>query len=336
MKNNIYNIIQEINFKFQSYFEIKKKYKILIGISGGVDSAVLLSLINTFALSRNIEIIAAHFIHEWEFLGEEFIKEEKVMKEWAIKFCKELNIKLIIDSKNYAEEEKINNVGSSKEGLGRIKRIAFFEKIKKEERIDFVFLGHHQDDQIENFFIKLIRGSSLEGLSGIKEKKDFYIRPFLKIKKKNILAIANELKIKYCNDSGNTNTMFLRNRIRANLIPLYEKIDNRFEKNILHTINRMDEVSSFIAKYTDQIYLKIYNKEERKIDKILFLKEHLTIQKKIFFLILYDIKFTKYIKESLFNEFLKHIQTKNNIPHIISGKIIIEKIDRFIYLKNKT
>jgi len=293
-------------YKIKKYIEIHinpkigknlltDKIKLVVGLSGGPDSVFLMHLLNKF---KNLKIIAAHLNHGWR---KEADQDEKFCK----KLCENLGIELIAEhAKNLDSEIKPNG---SKEEIGRKLRRQFFEKILKDSNSDFIALAHHQQDQQETFFMRLIRGCSLSGLTSMNSVQGFYIRPLLETSKDEILNHLHENKIEYVTDSTNYSEDFLRNRIRMKVIPAIKEIDSRFDKKFETSMNLLKKENDFLQKLTEESYKEIF--EENKGDRKKFLDLDSVLQKRllIFWLSQEKVKFSpslSHIEEII--RFLSH------------------------------
>ena len=231
---------------------IEPNSTIIIGLSGGPDSVFLLYYLHSLAKKLNLKLIAAHLDHEWRA---DSAKDSKFCHE----LCHELDIPFIYTT--------ISELGAqlkfkgSKEELGRNARRLFLEELAQEENAAAIALAHHADDQQETFFIRLIRGASLPGLTGMKPKEGLYIRPLLEIKKEEILDYLKKNKIEYIEDPSNQSAAFLRNRIRNQVLPELRKVDSRFDANFAKTLKRLKQTDAFLHKLTTDTFeqLKIAN-----------------------------------------------------------------------------
>jgi len=300
---------------------INFKDSILLGLSGGIDSTTLLYILNELKEEYKIDIIAAHLDHQWR---------ENSYKDRI--FCQDLTYKLNIpfvykEAKDLGINIKYNG---SKEEIGRIMRRFFFDEIKKEFKCNKIALAHHLDDQIETFFIKIIRGTTISGLTSIKSIDNGYIRPLLGVYKQDILKFADKNNIEYINDETNNLNIFLRNKIRNVLIPNINKIDKRFNNNLIRLINNIQEVDNYlntliIEKYKD-IEHKYLNYNSIKLDKLF--KEESFIIKNIIKLWLYNNKIQITIKENTINEIIRFLKNNKSKSHKINNKLSIIKIDK--------
>ncbi len=234
-----------------------KKPKIILGLSGGPDSVFLFYVLKELNNEKTLKLIAVHLDHEWR-------KESKEDSEFCKKLCAKFKIPFFsAKSSNLNLHLKFNG---SKEEIGRKQRIYFFEKIRKEQNCDFIATAHHQQDNFETFFLRLIRGSSLSGLTGIKQINDkHYLRPLLNIKKQDILDYLDGNNITYLIDKTNNSDDFLRNRIRKYILPAMLKCDERVNKNFEKTLCNLKEADSFLKKEVKTHFQNIFKLKQQKI-----------------------------------------------------------------------
>ena len=167
---------------------------IIVGFSGGPDSTCLLVLLKRYfdECDLPINIIAAHVFHDWGKVDRSFEKNEVMFRNHCIKTCKEMNISLEIHNGNLDDFTKFGN--GSLEASGRLMRRAFFESLMQKHESSIVALAHTIDDNLETFFIKLIRGANVFGLSGMNTFDKKYFRPLLKIEKTEITKFLEKEK----------------------------------------------------------------------------------------------------------------------------------------------
>lgn len=227
---------------------IKNGDKMVVGLSGGPDSVFLLHVLASLQKTHNITLIAAHLNHEWR---DEAHQEQQDCKLLA---CT-LNIPFVTAKKSELATTFKHN--GSQEEYGRKLRRYFLEKVLREHGADSIALAHHAQDQEETFFIRLIRGSSLTGLTAIKPKNGFYIRPLLETHKTEILDWLHTNKISYAIDKSNESSDYLRNRIRLNVLPALRTCDERFETNFITTLNRLKTTEHFLEQLTQKTFEEI-------------------------------------------------------------------------------
>jgi tRNA(Ile)-lysidine synthase len=219
---------------------------ILVGLSGGPDSVFLLH----FLKKLKIKLSAAHLNHGWR-------KSAKIDELFCKNLCKKLKIDFF---SAHAKDLKISvkNNGSLEE-VGRKMRRYFLEQIKEKIGADYIALAHHQQDQQETFFIRIMRGCSLDGLVSMRPVQKPYIRPLLKTSKTEILKYLKENKIEYVVDPTNNSDKFLRNRVRKYLLPQLEKIDHRFNKKFATTLENLQKENEILQKLTKENFSRIFS-----------------------------------------------------------------------------
>ena len=221
--------------EFKKYIDkhnlIEKDDKILLALSGGVDSMVLANLLLAVSrqLSANSQIFFAHC--NFHLRGEDSDRDESFVTDFAI----ENNIPLFVkhfDTETYAKDNSL-----SIEMAARELRYAWFEELRNLHDINKVALAHHGDDQIETFFINFLRGSGIKGLKGMKPQNDFYIRPLLWSNRNQIEKFAKENGIRWVEDYTNNETIYLRNKIRHQIIPLFDELKDNARQSLNFSIN---------------------------------------------------------------------------------------------------
>lgn len=226
---------------------------ILVGLSGGPDSMFLLHVLKNLADDGLISLSAAHLNHGWR-------PEADSEEDFCKKACEKLEIPCFTDRiKNLSVECKPNG---SKEEMGRTFRRHFFSKIKDQIGADYVALAHHQQDQQETFFIRLIRGCSLSGLTAIKPVQSFYIRPLLKISKPEILEYLKKSNIGYVVDESNSSDDFLRNRIRKYIIPALSQADPRFCQKFQTSLDALEQENGLLDEVCDKAFENTFIRPE--------------------------------------------------------------------------
>ncbi|MCL4361087.1 tRNA lysidine(34) synthetase TilS [Candidatus Dependentiae bacterium] len=293
---------------------IEPESTIIIGLSGGPDSVFLLHVLKKIENPYKLKLIAAHLNHEWR-------KDAEQDVIFCKKLCKELEIDFV--SAKASDLKLSKKYSGSKEDLGRQLRREFFEKLKKEYNADLIALGHHLDDQLETFFIRLIRGSSITGLAGIKVKKDFYVRPLLCLHKQEILDYLDKNKIKYVEDITNLSDQFLRNKIRKYVIPALKKCDERFEKKFLETLKNIAAADDLLERITLQEFKKIEEDNKINLEKFNDLNNYLQDKILLLWLIKENVQFTQ--STSFFKEIKKFLKQKGSKKHKLSEHWHISK-----------
>lgn len=246
MKNNF-------QIQFQQALEEKcnvlSHNTILVALSGGADSVALLHLLK----EANIQCTAAHC--NFHLRGAESDEDEEFVKE----LCKQLNIPLrTIDFQTveYAEKQKI-----SIEMAARKLRYAWFDDLAKELGVDLIATGHHGDDAIETFFLNLTRGTGIKGLTGISWRRGNIIRPLLFASAQEIKDYCQENSLSFRTDSTNQETIFYRNKIRSEIIPLFKEMNPSFFTTMQNNMEYLKESREIIEDELTKIQLQITARE---------------------------------------------------------------------------
>jgi len=216
--------------KFQNYIEsnhlINKGDRILVALSGGVDSMVLAELLRR----GGYDIAFAHC--NFHLRGKESDGDEQFVREYA----ERVGVKLFVrqfDTLEYVETQKV-----SVEMAARELRYAWFNDLINANGY-LLALAHHADDQIETFFINLLRGSGIKGLKAMQPRNGMYIRPLLWASRDEIKNFAIENSIQWREDSTNNDTVYLRNKIRHELMPVFDSIKPEAREKILESVNHL-------------------------------------------------------------------------------------------------
>ena len=253
------NLIKRVeNFLFNELY-LEDTDRILIAVSGGVDSITMLDIMIKIGEKFKIKIFGAHFNHKLRGINAE--EDEKHVK----KFCTVRKVELLTGAGDVKEYARKNSL--SIEHAARNLRYNFLERAAHHFNCSMVATAHTLDDLTETFFLNLFRGTGLTGLCGIPKKRHLtkkisLIRPLINISKEELITYARERGLMWREDETNLQMNFTRNKIRRNLLPF---IKNEFEPSINDKINRTTKLLSgadkFINEYIDSIIDKItFNK----------------------------------------------------------------------------
>ena len=245
----MYLILKLMINRIKKYIIDKKLFlqtdNLLLAISGGADSVFLFFILHR--LGYNIQLAHCNF----NLRGRESDEDEHFVRNLANKY----NVKFYIKSfetKTYAKKKKISIQMAAREI-----RYKWFNKLLAKYNLDFVITGHHKDDNVETFLINLIRGSGINGLSGIKPINKNVIRPLLEVTKIEILHFLKQKGIKYRNDSSNYEIKYLRNRIRQELIPLLEDINPKVKDKISDEVFLLENIRKIFLSHVDRIRTRL-------------------------------------------------------------------------------
>jgi len=236
---------------------ISAEQTVLLAVSGGIDSMVMLYIFIKLCKCGDTQIKAVHVNHQLR--GEESEGDERFVAEK----CKEMNIPLFVehvDVISYAHEH-----GLSKQAAARILRYESLEKIRQQACAHSVATAHNADDNAETLLLNIMRGTGIHGLAGIPIKRNTgcIIRPLLFATRNEIEKYAVENKIEYRNDSSNASLAYQRNLLRHSIIPVLEKR----VPHIINTLNMitdtMRDISEKMHIITDEALLALVSKDNQ-------------------------------------------------------------------------
>ena len=217
--------------QFQAYINrynlIAKGEKVILALSGGIDSMVLADLL----LKAKVEFVAAHC--NFHLRGDESDGDD-----WFVrKFAENRGIQCFV--KHFETEKYAANHGISIEMAARDLRYAWFEQLRQQLGYDKIAVAHHADDQAETFFINLLRGAGLNGLKGMKPQNGVIIRPLLWASREQIRKYAVENHIVWREDHTNVESVYLRNRIRNQLLPVFDELQPKARQGLYKSLEHL-------------------------------------------------------------------------------------------------
>ena len=201
--------------------------KIILALSGGIDSMVLADLL----LKAKVEFVAVHC--NFHLRGEESDGDEKFVRGYAERNGIQCFVKHF-ETEKYAAEQ-----GVSIEMAARDLRYAWFEELRQQLGYDKIAVAHHADDQAETFFINLLRGAGLNGLKGMKPQNGVIIRPLLWASREQIRKYAVENHIVWREDHTNAESVYLRNKIRNQLLPAFDELHSDARQGLYKSLEHL-------------------------------------------------------------------------------------------------
>ena len=240
-------MLQKFKEHININFPFLKNKKLLIAISGGVDSVVLAHLFSELKL--NISLAHCNFqLREKESnLDEEFVKllSQKTSNQiFTIKF----------DTEKFASKNKFSTQIAARE-----LRYNWFQEIIIKHSFDYVLTAHHADDNLETFLINLTRGSGLDGFTGIPKINENIVRPLLAFSREEILAYAKTNTIDWREDASNATTKYIRNKIRHKVLPVLKEINPNLLETFAKTLENLQESKQIIEDKIADISSEVIN-----------------------------------------------------------------------------
>ncbi|MCB0475804.1 MAG: tRNA lysidine(34) synthetase TilS, partial [Flavobacteriaceae bacterium] len=218
------------------HFPFLKDKKLLLAISGGIDSVVLANLFKEL----NLQFSLAHC--NFKLRGDESESDEVFVKKLAENLQVPVYVKQF-ETATFAQNEKL-----SIQVAARNLRYEWFYQLKDKDGFDLIVTAHHADDNLETFLINLIRGTGLDGLTGIPEQSETIIRPLLPFTREQIETYAKKEKIQWREDSSNIETKYLRNKIRHQIIPLMKELNPNFLNSFNNTLNNLKGSAAIVRR----------------------------------------------------------------------------------------
>lgn len=237
----------------QNFAQLKDK-KLLLAVSGGIDSMVLMHLFQQ--LNYGIKIAHCNFqLRGKESDADELfvkVKSEKLkVKSYFIRF----------DTENYSKENKL-----SIQLAARKLRYQWFQELLLENQLDYLVTAHHLDDNVETFLINFTRGTGLEGLTGIPAQNGNIIRPLLAFSRLEIENYALENEIQWREDSSNASDKYFRNKLRHDIVPILKELNTGFLDSFQNTLHHLQQAESLVNDASKLVYEKVVEEKESQLE----------------------------------------------------------------------
>lgn len=290
--------------------KLEENDAIVVGVSGGPDSMVLISALEEIRKKKNLYLVCCHINHNVR-------KASKAEKEFLESWCNSHNI--VFESmtiEKYGDDNFHNEA--------RTIRYHFFEEIVRKYSAKYLMTAHHGDDLIETILMRIVRGSTLKGYSGFEQVVDMneykIVRPLIYYTKKEIEDYAKKKDIPYVIDQSNYKGKYTRNRYRMEVLPFLKNEDSNVHEKFIKFSNTLQKYDDFINRLVSKEIKRVFKNDELLIDEYLGL-DYL-IQEKVIYSIL----------ESIYHDDLMLVNDKH--VNLVIDLIKSRKKNTYIYLPN--
>lgn len=246
-------MIEKFKSHLSNNFPFLKGKKLLLATSGGLDSMVMAHLFQ--ALDNEFAIAHCNF----QLRGMESFGDQKFVQD----FADTNKIPIFItqfDTQAFANDYKLSTQVAARE-----LRYNWFYELLETENYDYILTAHHSDDNIETFLIHLVRGSGLDGFTGIPTQNNSVIRPLLAFSRDEISNYASANALLWREDSSNASDKYLRNKIRHDLVPILKELNPNFLTSFQNTQKYLKEAQAMVEDATIMIYQQVATEIEDKI-----------------------------------------------------------------------
>lgn len=259
-----------------------KKSRILVALSGGLDSVVLTHLCHEIGL--NFALSHCNFNLRAE--------ESDADEDFVLQLAEDLELEIFIESfetEKYAKKYKVSTQMAARE-----LRYDWFFELANQLGFDYILTAHHADDNLETFLINFTRGTGLEGLTGIPEMNGKIVRPLLSFSRSDLEVYAIGKKMDWCEDSSNATTKYLRNQLRHDIIPTLKQMNPQLLQNFQTTIEHLQDSQQIVDDVVATLQKKAVSMEDEVIKIKIKKLNKLSNPKAYLFELLKDFNFTEW------------------------------------------
>jgi len=309
-------MLQKFEKHIHTNFPFVRDSKLLLAISGGLDSVVLMHLCNQLKLNISLAHCNFKLRNEESDLDEEFVKKIAQISSNQI-FATFFETTLIAKKKQISIQIAAREL-----------RYNWFQELAQKHPFDFILTAHHLDDSLETFLIHLTRGTGLEGFTGIPSTNGNIIRPLLPFSRAEILEYATKSKLEWREDSSNATTKYLRNNIRHQVIPILKEINPSLLDSFANTIHYLKDAQQIIDDSIEEISTKISIEKDGVIFFDISKINQLSNPKAYLYQLLKKHQFTEWnnIVDLLTSQSGKQVFSKTHVLLKDRGFLILSKI----------
>ena len=243
--------------KFQNHiiqnFDLLIGKRLLLATSGGLDSMIMVDLFHK--LSFDIAIAHCNF----QLRGLESFEDQKFVQNYAD--ANEIDVFITqFDTETFAKDFKLSIQVAARE-----LRYSWFYELLETKKYDYILTAHHADDNLETFIINLVRGTGIEGLTGIPAQNGNIIRPLLTFSRQEIEQYAEQINMQWREDSSNSSDKYLRNKIRHNVVPVLKELNPDFLSSFLKTQSYLHESKAMAEDASILVYQQVAEEKREEI-----------------------------------------------------------------------
>lgn len=235
------------HIRSKSILDSAKTY--LLACSGGLDSICLGTLLNEIKIPFEV----AHV--NFRLRAEESDEDEAFVRNWAKSIGRTIHI-LQPDTITFARENQLSIQMAAREI-----RYDWFEQLRTQRNLEGIVLAHQEDDQMETIFLNLLRGTGIEGIYGMAERRGWLIRPLLPFSRAEILNFAIQNGLMWREDSSNIKTNYKRNKLRIQALPVLYEVSKDSKSNLQTSFSRLKDTGKAFTTL-----FEIWKKEHIKIE----------------------------------------------------------------------
>lgn len=278
-KDKLVRIVQSTLARYQM---IRPGSVVVVGVSGGPDSVALLHVLHRLSAGMDFGIIAAHLDHG---LRQESVQDAAFVRDLTT----DLGLRLVMESSNVAE--RAASLGLSVEETGRRERYAFFERVRAACGAASIATAHHRDDVLETFFLRILRGSSLQGLTGIPAKRRHIVRPLIDATRTHILDFLCEHDLPFRIDRTNLDSDTDRNYVRNRVFPVLEERFPHFRAPLTRTMAMIRDEDAHVGQEAAKLFRKsvVPHPEGLLLDLTCLKDQPTVLQARVVLLALYEL-----------------------------------------------
>ena len=249
-------ILDQVKKTIAKYHMLSEGECLIVGVSGGVDSVALLSMLHTLRDHYGLSLVVAHLNHRLR--GPESERDEGFVREIA----QELDLPCEVES---MEVRGMKRRGNTLQEAARTARFSFFRRLVEKHRADKVALGQTADDQAETMVMRFLRGAGLSGLKGIPPARGEVIHPLIETRRAQLETYLAGLGLGHVDDSSNWKDVYLRNRVRRHVVPFLENYNPSLTENLARMAHLLWQEDQSLTQETERAWSRMARRHEEVV-----------------------------------------------------------------------